>query len=106
AAAMLPRPVGHDDVRAWLKQAILGRRLAGGYLFLGPDGIGKSGVALEFAAALRCERGTGWACGECGECSRIAKDLHPSVRRFSKPADKTAFPVELVRDIVDEASIR
>lgn len=103
---MLLRPIGHEDVRAWLQQAISGNRLAGGYLFMGPDGIGKSGVALEFAAALRCESRSGWACGKCGECVRVAKDLHPSVRRFAKPADKTAFPVELVRDIVDEASLK
>jgi DNA polymerase-3 subunit delta' len=104
---MLPRPIGHDLVREWLKQAVAGNRLAGAYLFLGPDGIGKSGVALEFAAALRCEtRPGGWACGDCNECRRIAKGLHPSVRMFSKPADKTAFPVELVRDIVDEASLK
>jgi DNA polymerase-3 subunit delta' len=104
---MLAPPIGHDSVRNWLKQAIGGNRLGGAYLFIGPDGIGKAGVAAEFAAAMRCESpADGWACGKCGECSRVAKGLHPSVKSFAKPADKSAFPVELVRDIADEASLK
>jgi DNA polymerase III subunit delta' len=101
----MQRPQGHEEVRGWLKHVVSSRRANGGYLFIGPDGIGKSGVALEFAAALRCERlRDGWSCGECNECVRVSKGVHPSVRRFAKPDDASAFPVELVRDIVDEAS--
>lgn len=103
----MQRPKGHDEIRAWLKQVIASRRQAGAYLFVGPDGIGKAGIALEFAAALRCARPRdGWSCGECNECVRIVKGVHPSVRQFAKPADASFFPVELVREIVDEASIK
>lgn len=104
-ADSLFRPIGHDQVREWLARVATARRANGAYLFVGPDGIGKSALALEFAAALRCEKpAKGWACGQCGECTRIAKGVHPSVRRFAKPEDKSAFPVELVREIVEEAS--
>lgn len=104
-ADTLTRPIGHKQVRSWLGNVVASRRANGAYLFLGPDGIGKAAMALEFAAALRCENPQGnWSCGRCGECSRIAKGVHPSVRRFHKPEDKSAFPVELVREIVDEAS--
>ena len=99
------RPKGHDEVRGWLKHVIRTQRASGGYLFIGPAGIGKSSLALEFAAAMRCAAPVeGWSCGSCNECLRIARGVHPSVRSFAKPADKSAFPVELVRDIVDEAS--
>jgi DNA polymerase III subunit delta' len=99
------RPIGHQLVRQWLTRLAASQRANGGYLFTGPEGIGKSAVALEFAAALRCDAPVGdWSCGTCGECTRIARGVHPSVRRFARPADKSAFPVELVREIVDEAS--
>ena len=99
------RPRGHEQVREWLKHVIAARKANGGYLFIGPDGIGKAALAREFAAALRCEKpADGWSCGACNECMRISKGLHPSVRQFAKPDDKSAFPVELVREIVDEAS--
>lgn len=98
--------LGHEDVRQWLSNAIKGHRVAGAYLFTGPDGIGKAGMATQFASALRCGAGKGWACGQCGECARVAKGLHPNVRVFAKPADKTEFPVELVREICDEAGVK
>ena len=101
----MDRPKGHDEVRGWLTHVVATKRANGGYLFIGPDGIGKAGVAVEFAAALRCAKPVGnWSCGACNECVRTARGVHPSVRQFAKPADATAFPVELVRDIVDEAS--
>ena len=99
------RPEGHQDVRGWLKHVIRISRASGGYLFMGPAGIGKASLALEFAASMRCASlQDGWACGSCNECRRVAHGVHPSVRAFAKPADKSAFPVELVREIVDEAS--
>ncbi|MBK9976035.1 MAG: DNA polymerase III subunit delta' [Planctomycetes bacterium] len=104
---MLARPVGHDQVRQWLCRAVVARRVAGGYLFTGPEGIGKAAFAREFAATLRCESPQQhWACGQCGQCLRVARDVHPNVRWFRKPADKTEFPVEVVREICDEASLR
>lgn len=99
------RPIGHDQVRVWLGNVLAAGRANGAYLFVGPGGIGKSALAQEFAAALRCEKlSRGWSCGACNECMRIARGVHPSVRRFAKPEDKSAFPVELVREIVEEAS--
>lgn len=103
----LTRPLGHAHVRAWLRNVAATGRLSGGYLFLGPEGIGKRGIALEFAAALRCLKPfQGWACGECNECVRIAHGNHPNVRQFAKPEDSRDLPVELVREICDEASLR
>lgn len=106
-ADSLFRAQGHDEVRDWLKHVIASRKVNGSYLFVGPDGIGKSGVALEFAAGMRCESPVdGWSCGKCGECARVAKGVHPSVRGFRKPEDKGSFPVELVREIVEESSLK
>lgn len=102
----LKRPLGHAQVRAWLQSVVASGRVSGGYLFLGPEGIGKRGLALEFAAALRCHKPrAGWACGECNECVRIAHGSHPSVRQFAKPEDSRDLPVELVREICDMASM-
>ena len=102
----LLRAVGHDQARGWLRAVVAAHRATGSYLFLGPHGIGKSSVALEFAAALRCEnRPDGWSCGECNPCRRIARGVHPNVRCFTKPEDKAYFPVELVREICGQAAL-
>ncbi|MCF6228763.1 MAG: hypothetical protein L3J82_08915 [Planctomycetes bacterium] len=98
---------GHEQVRTWLARLVEHEMAVGSFLFVGADGIGKSTVALEFAATLRCQtRKSGWACGECNECVRVARGVHPSVRLFSKPEDKQMFPVDTVREICDEAAIK
>lgn len=101
------RPFGHDKPRQWLRSAFEQNRVAGTYLFVGADGVGKSAVAIEFAATVRCESlYQGWACGACNECRRVAKGIHPSVRSFRKPDDKSFFPVEIAREITDLASLK
>jgi len=56
-----------------LRGAIARNRVAHGYLFAGPRGVGKTTLARVLAMALNCERRspTGEPCGECSSCTRI-----------------------------------
>ena len=62
--------VGQQAAIDVLRRAAEGRGMTHAWLFTGPPGSGRSNVALAFAAALQCERGTG--CGECLSRVRIA----------------------------------
>ena len=65
--------VAQDHVAAALRGAVAQNRVAHGYLFAGPRGVGKTTAARILAMALNCERraATGEPCGACESCTRI-----------------------------------
>jgi DNA polymerase III subunit gamma/tau len=66
-----------DHVAAALRGAVAQGRVAHGYLFAGPRGVGKTTAARILAMALNCERRTpaGEPCGACDSCTRIWNGL-------------------------------
>jgi DNA polymerase III subunit delta' len=69
--------VGQAHAVAPLQAAVAGHGMTHAWLITGPPGSGRSNVALAFAAALQCERGTG--CGECHACRTALAGSHPDV---------------------------
>ncbi len=63
-----------------LERAIEHERVAHAYLFHGPDGVGKRAVALAFAQALLCTEDASAPCGECRDCTKVQRLIHPDVR--------------------------
>lgn len=71
-----------------IKRAIEEKRLAHAYLFIGPDGVGKSFIAKAFAKALNCEKAGAGPCGECVSCEKVEAKNHPDVGWFTHKIGK------------------
>ena len=100
--------LGHEQPLDTLRRALASGRLHHAYLFLGPAGIGKGGVAEAFAAALLCEspgrpeiphpevsRETREeACGRCASCVWVKSRTHPDFHRLEVPEGKSRIAIE------------
>jgi len=64
-----------DQVRAYIKES----KLEGGYLFSGPEGVGKKLSALYVAKALNCLNSEAEPCGNCPSCNKINLGQHPDI---------------------------
>ncbi|MFO7169102.1 MAG: DNA polymerase III subunit delta' [Chloroflexota bacterium] len=72
--------VGHEWAVDFLRRSIAGGRAAHAYLLSGPEGVGKSLLALRLAQAVNCEADGPDPCLSCRSCRRIERGNHPDVR--------------------------
>lgn len=89
------RFIGLEREKKLLQKVILSGKLASSYLFYGSDGIGKKGLAIEFAKTINCENpkigiNSIDACDECTSCKMMNNLTHPNLHLiFSLPAGKS-----------------
>ena len=77
--------IGQHKSKAILRAMVHNDHLPHAQLFLGPPGSGKLALALAFAQYVLCEeRGLEEACGQCPNCNKAAKWIHPDIH-FSFP---------------------
>lgn len=70
---------GQEQALGIIKESIAKRRFGRGYLFTGPEGIGKRMAAITLAKALNCESQNFDSCEVCPSCRKIDARRHPDV---------------------------
>lgn len=69
---------GQDEAVRLLRSALARGRHHHAYLFIGPEGVGKTMTARAFARTLLCPEGAaGSLCGRCEGCARFEAGTHP-----------------------------
>lgn len=99
ASPAIRRVEGHDRIIERFQNSLARGRLGGGYLFVGPAGIGKRAFADWLAQALLCETtppAALEACGTCPACQQVSAGTHPDYDAVEKPAEKATIPVDLL----------
>jgi len=91
-----PEIVGQPKAVKLLSRALAGNRLAHGYLFNGPDGVGKTTTALALAAYLFCEAVKDERpCGLCSGCLKFSSGNHPDF--ITIRPDGAAIKIDQIR---------
>lgn len=111
-----PGLCGHEQAARQLRYAVELGRIRHSYLFIGPEGVGKTALSTAFAQALLCQEPVeqGVPCGSCRACRKIARGVHPDVETWSleslanqrsgKPA--TNLGIDVVRSLAGSISVR
>ena len=95
--------VGQDKAKQLLGKTLSSNRLPHGFLFKGPDGVGKCLYARGLAAAIHCkDTGGVGACGVCSSCQKLYSGNHPDFS-IIRP-DKGAIKIDQVRQLVKSIS--
>jgi DNA polymerase-3 subunit delta' len=114
-----------------LTRALASGRVAHAYAFVGPSGVGRKLVAIEFAKALLCphpmpltssplpggeRQGEGLrvrvnACGRCAACRKVGAGTHPDFMLIkptppeSNPRGTVAIRIEAIRQLEQRAAL-
>jgi DNA polymerase-3 subunit delta' len=98
---------GQDNAIRYLRNIMSSGRIAGSYLFSGPQGVGRALTAKAFIAALICpeSRGKGAPCGVCPDCMKIETSGHPDVI-WIKPVKNKNIKIEEIRAARDELNLK
>jgi DNA polymerase-3 subunit delta' len=88
--------LGHDLIAKQFASAEAAGRIAGSYLFIGQEGVGKATFARSLIMALACQHSTDQleACRKCVSCVQALAGTHPDIDIVQKPAERTTIPLE------------
>lgn len=95
--------LGQEKAKRLIQKTLSHGRLPHGFLFKGPDGVGKRMYARGIAAALNCrESGPLKACGGCSSCRKYLSGNHPDFSVVMP--DKGAIKIDQIRSLIKEIS--
>ncbi len=87
-------------LKGYIKQS----RLEGGYLFSGPQGVGKRSIAKILAKTVNCDQGLSDACDKCASCVKIESNQHPDIHVIQQ--EDSEIKIEFIRQLQREISLR
>ena len=93
--------VGQDHVSRTLRNALVRHRLANGYIFTGPRGVGKTTCARILAKAINCENPKdGNPCNTCKHCAEITGGRSLDVQEVDGASTRGIDAIRELREVV------
>ena len=93
----------HQAVPETLRRAVNSGRMAHGFIFFGPSGIGKRRLAFHVARMLLCPNG---GCGACPACQRVDTENHSDFRFIRREEGDKELKIEKIRAFQEEIHLQ
>jgi len=92
----------------FLKKSTFCQKLSHGYLFSGPEGVGKKSTALEFTKFLHCQDKDvrKRPCGLCPGCRAVSRGVHPDALFLTPEPEKKEIQISQIRDLIYKLSLK
>ncbi|NQV13862.1 AAA family ATPase, partial [bacterium] len=93
--------VGQEHVSRTLRNALQRQRLANGYIFTGPRGVGKTSAARILAKAINCDNPEqGNPCNVCNHCIEITAGRSMDVFEIDGASTRGIDAIRELREVV------
>lgn len=101
---MFENIIGNTSNKEILERTIQTGKISHSYIFSGPEGIGKSLFAKEFAKAILCENLKNKPCNNCKSCIEVDNYNNPDLLIIDEKEEsiKTELIKELAKDVMEK----
>ena len=101
------RTLGHRTAAAFVDRSIATERPPHAVLFVGPDGCGKTTLALDLAAGLLCLAASvsDRPCRQCAACRKVDHANHPDLHRLAPEGAGQQIRVGQVHELVSDLAL-
>lgn len=99
---MFDKLYGQQTVKSFLADTVSSGRIGHAYAFCGPEGVGRTTFASEFAKTVMCmnrEDGETCLCGQCISCRLFENGSNPDLIFVGQDDGKNTIGVETVRSL-------
>jgi len=91
--------IGHHWARNLLGRAAERGRLCHSYMFVGPESVGKTSLAMHLAGYLVCTSSGSRPCGTCRGCRILDHGTHPDVSTISRAVEHRDITIDQIRQL-------
>jgi len=88
-----------DGVIGRFRNAVGNNRLAGAYIFTGPEGVGKLLFAEELARYIFCKNPDGDSCGTCSSCRKMSSGSYPDFSILAVLPEEKEIKIKYIREL-------
>ena len=80
-------------------------RLSHAYILASPDREECLALAAQIAAAAVCQRGENAPCGQCRDCRKALRGIHPDITHIQREEKKAVITVDQIRQMAADAYV-